>query len=161
MIDARFFGGTQQHSQNTTRRRTNQYRHKKQFYKSTEYVQVYSHRNESKQKGGYAVVRAWMWAFLSAHSLIFYDERASRRSRLSPYLEIANLSKTINNIHTRFDILQLLQRMAPPRPVPSAYSVSGSTSLRGFYATYGASILITEFDVFNGLQCKSQCLYQL
>lgn len=121
MIDARFFGGTQQHSQNTTRRRTNQYRHKKQFYKSTEYVQVYSHRNESKQKGGYAVVRAWMWAFLSAHSLIFYDERASRRSRLSPYLEIANLSKTINNFHTSDEIYLGLTH---PDGAPKTCSIS-------------------------------------
>lgn len=90
----------------------------------------------------------WMWAFLSAHSL-----------------EIANLSKTINNIHTRFDILQ--HGLTYPDGAPKTCSISilgvGIDFLERLLRNIpdGASILIIEFDVFNGLQCKSQCLYQL
>ena len=92
-------------------------------------------------------------ALLSPHSLIFHDERASRQSRSSPYLEIENLSETFN-IHTRFDMLfertgdqvvEIIQvtkltlasriQTKPLAPFPSAYLTSGSTSLGGFYTT--------------------------
>ena len=106
------------------------------------------------KNGAMLSVRAWMWSFPFRAFTDFYDERASRRSRLSPYLEIENLSETFNNIHTRFDMLfqrtgdqvvEIIQvtkltlasriQMKPLAPFPSAYLTSGSTSLGGFYTT--------------------------